>query len=309
MDKLDLEDGITLVLHDWGAALEANCDWVRETTIWRLFYRVGPGMMFTGEVFGFCRIIVEWLCRSVQKEQIRFTPFFIREQRPEHRITMDTHKSICRLFGAVFSVLLLSNAIPVLTFPVFAAPDATETVFATKTQGIRLEPSSKSRSVGRVFVATRLAVLERTPGWWRVEVRGWHQEGAERLLYALPGKRIMSAAVEAAVVDRLRPLDAITDPETAITWKGAAFGGWIKDKAVTPDLTAIWEKAWDLFVKRCTVCHPQRIPHNYTANQWIGFLKVMGPRTGLSKDKQRLILKYLQNHAKDTVGGPAAGKP
>ena len=202
-------------------------------------------------------------------------------------------------FSALWAIFL--GVALVTAFPVPAITDEADIFYATQTLNIQLDPTVESRPAGKIFVASRLTILAQKPGWLRVELRGWYQAGAERVLYALPGKRILVAALSPAVVDNLRPLDTVNDPETNISWKGAAFEGWIRDEAVTTDLNSIWKSARDLFATRCTVCHQRRIPHKYTANQWVSLLKVMGPRTGLPMEKQRLILTYLQNHAKDTV--------
>jgi len=181
--------------------------------------------------------------------------------------------------------------------------------YVIKTTRVYSEPTAESRPFGRVFVATRLGVKDQKPGWLRVEIRGWHQEGAKRMLYALPGKRIKAALISKDTVEKIRPLDNVTDPDTNITWMGAAIEGWIVDDNVSPDLNTIWKSAWGLFSTRCTVCHQRRNPKKYTANQWVGLLKVMGPRTGLPKEQQHLILKYLQNHARDMEVEASSVKP
>ena len=54
----------------------------------------------------------------------------------------------------------------------------------------------------------------------------------------------------------------------------------------------------DCKLKR-TPCHQRRVPEHYTANQWASLVKVMGPRTGLPKAQQALIMTFLQYHADD----------
>lgn len=198
--------------------------------------------------------------------------------------------------AAILAALLLA------AFPSSAGAGEPDIVYARGTLGAWAEPDGAGKPFARLFVATRLRVLDRRAGWLRVETRGWNREGAERVVYAFPGKRILTVALRRAETGRLNALDSIVDPETDITWNGVTLEGWIADKDVTPDLDTIWQAAWDLFATRCTVCHQRRIPHHYTANQWVSLLKVMGPRTGLPKERQRLILTYLQHHARDTAG-------
>jgi len=204
----------------------------------------------------------------------------------------------------LFFILFLAIALPLS--PVCAETGEPATLYTNKTVKVHLQPSKKSKPVGRLFVASSLVVLERTPGWLRVSLKGWYQEGAKRVLYALPGKRIFTLVLGRSAASELRDLSSLTSEDTGLTWTEAAFEGWIRDEAITDDLDSIWRAAWDLFATRCTVCHQRRIPDKYTANQWGALLKVMGPRTGLPKGDQQLILKYLQHHARDTVNNQAS---
>lgn len=200
------------------------------------------------------------------------------------------------LRGAIVAVLAFMAV-------TFAAASEKDLVYVARPQALHAEAAPSSTTYGRFYTAAQLHVLERRDGWLKVAFRGWYRDGAARVLYALPGKRIFMLALKKKNIDKLHRLDSVTDPDTDITWHGAAVEGWVPEKAVTGELEEIWAAAWDLFATKCTVCHQQRIPHKYTANQWVSLIKVMGPRTGLPKTKQQLILKYLQYHAKDTGGG------
>ncbi|GAB6051483.1 hypothetical protein JCM17960_03030 [Magnetospira thiophila] len=187
--------------------------------------------------------------------------------------------------------------------PFSARAAASDELFTAASVGIFTLPELGTPPVGRLLIASRLEVLERRKGWVRARILGWNQQSAARVLYAMPGKRIMVAALSPSAVERLSPLEQVIDPDTELTWQSVAFEGWIEDTTLVEDLDILWSQAWDLFATRCTVCHVRRIPEHYTANQWVSYLKIMGPRTGLPKDNQHLILKYLQNHAKDTLNG------
>ncbi len=196
---------------------------------------------------------------------------------------------------AVFATLLLA------CLPQSTGAMELNIVYARGTLGAWADPDGSGKPIANLYVASRLRILERKAGWLRVDARGWNREGAEQVVYTIPGKRILTLSLRRAEIDRLRALETIVDPDTDIAWNGVALEAWIEDKDVTPDLGTIWKEAWDLFATRCTVCHQRRVPHHYTANQWVSLLKVMGPRTGLPKDRQRLILTFLQHHARDTV--------
>lgn len=164
---------------------------------------------------------------------------------------------------------------------------------------IHAAPDTKDRP-GRVFVATPLTVLEQRGDWAQVSISGWTQADAERVVYAAPGIRVMTAALPKTAVKDLIFSDQITDPDTGQVWTRTELRGWLHQPVLQPEQSLIWDRAEPLFAKRCTACHQRRIPHHYTANQWTSHLKVMGPRTGLPKEDQFLIRTYLQHHAKDS---------
>lgn len=208
------------------------------------------------------------------------------------------HPLLCALILGFVSVALQTG-------PGGSAALAVEVRFTARLDRIFTTPDASARPVGRLGVAVRLEILERKDNWLRVKAAGWHQQDAARVLYALPGKRILVAILKKSATHLLKQNSEVTDPETDIVWKGVTLEGWVKDKNLSARLDDLWTPAWELFSTRCTVCHQRRIPEKYTANQWRSLLKVMGPRTGLPKPKQQLILTFLQYHAKDTAGKAA----
>lgn len=211
--------------------------------------------------------------------------------------------------GPLLAVMLAVGFGSFLVSSSSARAEKQTVVYATKTLSIYSSPDQGEKPFGRIFVASQLTVMQRQGDWIRVTLNGWYQEGAKRVLNALPGKRIQLAVLGSLGADKLTDLSRIKDPDTEILWNGASFEGWVRSDGVTADLESIWRAAWDLFATRCTACHQRRIPHKYTANQWVSLLKVMGPRTGLPKEQQRLILTYLQHHASDTMGEGGPAKP
>ena len=172
--------------------------------------------------------------------------------------------------------------------------------YSLQTMPLFFNADVKEKAVGKVFIASKFIILKNNEEWTEIKLHGWSQEGVERIIYARPGKRIFTAVLSSKAAKHIKVHSTVHDPDTDLNWNEVSVQGWIKEKAYTPNLDILWKEAWTLFTTRCTACHQRRIPHKYTANQWTGLLKVMGPRTGLPKDKQQLILKFLQNHAKDT---------
>lgn len=174
-----------------------------------------------------------------------------------------------------------------------------EAAFTTRLIPFFLTDGGDAKAAGRLDIATRLEILERKGEWLRVRITGWHQDGGKRVIFEKPGKRILALVLRKSAVSRLQRLRTVILPDTEITWHKAELTGFIKKTQLEPEISTLWQKAEDLFSTRCTVCHQRRIPDKYTINQWRSLLKVMGPRTGLPKANQQLILKYLQYQARD----------
>lgn len=198
---------------------------------------------------------------------------------------------------AVLSLLLVAL---VTSLPATGGPRALS-LFTATTTPLFAEPNPDARAIGKLLVAARLAVLERAAsGWQHVEVTGWTQAGAERVVQAAPGIRVTRAALAKSALSALSFGESRDDTDTGLTWTRTTLTGWIAPDAETvPDLETLWARAEPLFASRCTACHERRVPARYTANQWTSHLKVMGPRTGLPKDDQDLIRVFLQYRSAD----------
>ncbi len=181
-----------------------------------------------------------------------------------------------------------------------------DTAYLTGPLTLSDSPRATAVPLATLSVASEVTVLVAENGFERVALEGWTRDGAERVLFAYPGKRILVARVDSDAIERMVRLDSVDDPDTAIRWNRMRIEGWIAAGNTLPGLDPIWDAAWELFSERCTACHERRVPSNYTANQWRSHIKVMGPRTGLPKDDQGLILTFLQHHASDTIDLQAA---
>ncbi|MDV7143259.1 hypothetical protein R3X27_11255 [Tropicimonas sp. TH_r6] len=176
-----------------------------------------------------------------------------------------------------------------------------EPMFASSAAPLANAPANDAPVLAQIAVSATVNRLETREGFHRVELEGWARDGAERVLFALPGKRILAATVPKANLDALTLMGHMRDSDTGITWKRMRVEGWVAQSTLQAEIDPIWRAAWALFAERCTACHQRRVPEHYTANQWRSLIKVMGPRTGLAKADQMLILAFLQHHASDTL--------
>lgn len=153
---------------------------------------------------------------------------------------------------------------------------------------------------GTVFPLTEAKVLERQGDFARVEVQGWLQEGAGRLLVAAKARRIFQITMTPKLADSVaRQGEAESDPDTGLSWQQASVTGWVKSAAFTADRTALDAYGAEMAGAACGSCHSQPHADHFPANQWIGIIKDMKDSTALSAEDVRYLQSYLQRQAKD----------
>ena len=161
---------------------------------------------------------------------------------------------------------------------------------------------------GKLLGGSRVEVLERDGDWLKVRVDGWQQEGAERALYELMGKRILTAALSQPALEKVERKETVRDSETDITWFRASLTAWISKDGLIADRQKLWAYGEEMYSASCGTCHALPPVDHYLANQWIGSMNAMKRFLVLDDEQYRFLLKYAQMHAEDTKNAEA-GKP
>ncbi|MFA7429572.1 MAG: NapC/NirT family cytochrome c [Rhodospirillaceae bacterium] len=157
----------------------------------------------------------------------------------------------------------------------------------------------ESKAAGQLLPATRLDLRNREGDWLQATVTGWRQEGAESVIYGAKGQRIISAVMAKATVEHAKAGTPEVVADTGQTWMPVSIDIWLPAENVAADITPVWEYASSLYQNDCATCHTAHTPGHFLANQWIGQLKSMERFSQLSKEQNRLVLKFLQYHAGD----------
>ncbi|HYG86779.1 MAG TPA: NapC/NirT family cytochrome c [Azospirillum sp.] len=153
---------------------------------------------------------------------------------------------------------------------------------------------------GTLFPLTRAKVIERSGDFARVEVQGWVQEGAGRLLVAAKARRIFQVSMSAKLADTVaKQGEAETDADTGLSWQRGSVTGWVKTAAFTADDKALNAYGAEMSNAACGSCHSEPHADHFLANQWIGVIKDMKDSTALSAEDVRFLQTYLQLRAKD----------
>ena len=158
---------------------------------------------------------------------------------------------------------------------------------------------SGDEQAATVLPATELEVIARNGEMLRVRLSGWQQEGAEGVVYAFPGRRILSAALTDQGLAALHKGASHTDVDTEQVWSEVSLEGWVKPTGLVADQNELWSYAGGMYSANCSICHRAQPPDHLLANQWTGNLDAMKRFITLDKEEYRFLLKYLQLHAQD----------
>ena len=185
------------------------------------------------------------------------------------------------------------------------AVGATIYTLSTKPFWLNRPKSADDTSDGKLLPATPVQVLQGDGDWLKVKFGGWQQEGAERMFYALQGKRIFAAALGENAIAKVVHGQSMKDPDTDQQWTEGSLDAWINKTDLVSDQQKLWEYGSDMYDASCGLCHTLPPTGNYLANQWIGNLNSMKRNISLDDEQYRFLQKYVQMHAQDTAGKSA----
>ncbi|GGF68862.1 hypothetical protein GCM10007301_30670 [Azorhizobium oxalatiphilum] len=205
----------------------------------------------------------------------------------------------------VVMVPVQKNDVPLPTSPATDIAKA-QVLYASMTKPLYPDAAAigdAARSNGKLLGAARITVEERQGKQLKVRLEGWQPEGVTSVIYAASGKRIMAAVLDDDAAAKVERSPFETDRDTGARWAKVKTSLWIDDAALNVSEDNLWHFSSNLLSASCATCHSLNTPEHFTANQWIGTLGAMRRYTSLNNDEYRLLLAYVQNHAKDMKGG------
>lgn len=185
---------------------------------------------------------------------------------------------------------------------------AADTLYVVTPTPFYLAPDGASEG-GKLLGATRLNVLARENGMLKVRVDGWQQDGSDSAFHAMQGRRILQAVLSPEAIDKVARTRTVHDSATDQDWHAGTLTVWVREAGLSADLAQLWRHANGLFSSSCATCHALPHSEDFLANQWIGTLNAMKRYTSLDDPEYRLLLAWLQHHAKDTAPAAQGAKP
>ncbi len=173
----------------------------------------------------------------------------------------------------------------------------TATLFADVTKA-----SPEDAGDGKLIAFTPAKVIDTQGDWLKIRLDGWQQEGAERVIYAFKGQRVLNAALGPDLVEKISRETPAEDPETGLIWSRVALEAWVQKGNLLPNPAALTAYGDEMYRGACSGCHALPPPGHTLANQWPGVLNAMKRFISLDDEEYRFLQKYLQLNAKDTGG-------
>lgn len=182
-----------------------------------------------------------------------------------------------------------------------------DVVFSFRTSALFLEAANATPGAagdGKLLAVSQAKVIDQKGDWVQLKIDGWQQQGAERVIYALKGQRILNAALGENLVAKVQSEKAVEDPETGLVWSQVSLQAWVARADLTTDQATMWAYGAELYSSSCGTCHNLPPPDHSLANQVTGSLNAMKRFISIDDEQYRFLQKYLQFNAKDTGGKP-----
>jgi len=156
----------------------------------------------------------------------------------------------------------------------------------------------KGKKVGEILTLSPVTILKKEEKMTKVLVKGMVSQDYEQELVKNLNQRETYVYFDKEKGNGFKTLSKKEDAYGGV-WLEVSGVYEVPTKDLTNDKTKLYEQAKNLYAKTCSVCHGLHNPNEFMVNQWPNTFKSMEPKVALNKSQKMLILKYLQQHAKD----------
>ncbi|WP_165354790.1 NapC/NirT family cytochrome c [Tropicimonas sp. IMCC6043] len=177
-----------------------------------------------------------------------------------------------------------------------------DNVWTKRTTALYAAPGSDADKLGTVLPGVEIEKLDGDGDFAKVRVSGWQAGEVVRGQYAMFGHRILNLSISGSAVDGVEKGDTRFYSDGNQDWTESALEGWIALTDLTADPDKLWTVANAIYVSQCGVCHSAAAPDSRGVLAWQADVQAYQPRTSLTAEEGRLVLRYLQLHSSDIAG-------
>ncbi|MBB4302937.1 trimethylamine-N-oxide reductase cytochrome c-type subunit TorC [Rhodobium orientis] len=169
-------------------------------------------------------------------------------------------------------------------------------VWAKRTTGLVAEPADDASKLATVLVGVGMTRLESSGDYVKVRVEGWQAGQVVRGQYAGFGLRALNLSISASALDQVKKGETRFYEDGNQDWVQTSLDGWVKAADLTSDDQMLWSIADRTFSSQCGACHSPPDPASRDALAWQTDVDTYAPRTSLTGEEKRFVLRYLQVH-------------
>ncbi|MCF8479794.1 MAG: NapC/NirT family cytochrome c [Rhodospirillum sp.] len=172
-------------------------------------------------------------------------------------------------------------------------------LWTKRTSALRAEPGAEAEKLAAILPGVSVTRLARDGDFVKVRSSGWRAGDSLRGQYAAFGKRILNLSIASDAVERVTLGESRYYADGDQDWVESALEGWLPAADLTADVDMLWTVAGDTYTSQCGVCHSVHVPDSRGILAWQADVQAYQPKTSLSPEETRLVLRYLQTHAAD----------
>ncbi|EDP3018438.1 cytochrome c3 family protein [Campylobacter jejuni] len=152
-----------------------------------------------------------------------------------------------------------------------------------------------TKVIGRLLPTNPFEVLKSENNKVLLKIDGYVNPKALSVIYFNDSQRIIVAAFSKNTKLNFSQRVAGKDGK----WDKVSLEIWADKKEFAKDNKEMLNRAKELFVNNCGICHAIHKEKEFTANAWPAIFRSMVDRTGIDKKDRWLVIEYLQKNAKD----------
>ncbi|WP_305838621.1 pentaheme c-type cytochrome TorC [Photobacterium leiognathi] len=185
------------------------------------------------------------------------------------------------------------------------APEAT-TLYSLTSKQLFVKDAASDYAQGQLYPASEVKVVGQSGDMLKVEITGWEIKGSTAgMLVQDMAKQIQTASIDPELQKTQKVLNTQTATDGKV-WQQVQVAAWMTQRDMLASIKPIWGYGKEILDSSCNQCHATPDPKHLTANAWVDGLKAMQQYYTLDKNEERVLLKYLQAHAKDAPTEAAA---
>ena len=152
-----------------------------------------------------------------------------------------------------------------------------------------------TKVVGKLLPTNPFKILKIDENKVLIEIDGYINPKASSVIYFNDSQRIIVAAFSKNTQLNFSQKIAGKDGK----WDKVSLEIWADKKEFVKDNKEMLNRARELFVNNCGICHAIHKEKEFTVNAWPAIFRSMADRTGIDKKDRWLVIEYLQKNAKD----------